>query len=210
VTSKPLRRPPLVTIGLVGGIASGKSTVARLFAEHGAIVLDADAIARATLSEPPILAAIVNRFGPRVLDAGGSIDRKALAAVVFDDPAARRDLEALIHPRVAATLESRLSALATAGRRTAVVLDVPLLFETGLDALCDTVVFVDTPEALRRERAMKDRGWTADELERREKNQQSTGQKKARADSMIQNLGSIEPLRARTRELLQKILNEHV
>lgn len=199
----------LVVIGLVGGIASGKSTVARLFAEQGAAVLDADAMAHACLERPNIRAAIAARFGPGVLDSQGSIDRKALGSIVFDDPQARRDLEALVHPCVTEALRARLAEMAAAGSPRAVVLDVPLLFESGLDALCDTVVFVDTPIEVRRERAQRERGWDAGELDRREKNQQSTEHKKARADSMIRNLGSIEPLRAQTRELLQKILTEH-
>lgn len=203
------RTPPLVVVGLVGGIASGKSTVARLFVEQGAALLDADAMAHACLAEPAVRAAIVARFGESVVDPAGHVDRKALGAIVFDDPKARTDLESIIHPRVATRLREELARLAAEGRPRVVVLDVPLLFESGLDALCDTVVYVDAPIAVRRERAMRDRGWGPDELDRREKNQRSTEHKKARAGLMIRNLGSIEPLRARTRELLQKILTEH-
>lgn len=205
----PHPSPRLVVIGLVGGIASGKSTVARLFAEQGAGVLDADQIAHACLERPAIRSAVVARFGAGILGEDGRIDRKALGSIVFDDPDARRDLEAKVHPCVAETMRARLAEMAAAGAPRAVVLDVPLLFESGLDALCDTVVFVDTPIEIRRERAQRERGWDAGELDRREKNQQSTEHKKARADSMIRNLGSIEPLRAQTRELLQKILSEH-
>jgi dephospho-CoA kinase len=189
-------------------VASGKSTVAGLFQECGATVLDADRLAHECLDDPTVRAEIATRFGGAVLSPDGSVDRAALAKIVFDDPASRQQLEALIHPRVAAALQTEIARIDALGRRQLVVLDVPLLLESGLDALCDHVVFVDAPDHLRQERAVKERGWAPGEVARREKNQESTKRKKARADSMIQNLGSIEPLRTQVRELQQKILNE--
>ncbi len=128
-------------LGLTGGIASGKSAVAELLAAHGAVIIDSDVLAREVVAPgTPGLAAVVERFGPGVLRPDGVLDRAALGAVVFADPAARRDLEAIIHP----TVRARAAELAAAAPRDAVVVQmIPLLVETGQQDRFDLVVVVD-------------------------------------------------------------------
>ena len=157
-----LEPPPLIVIGLTGGIASGKSYVAGRLAERGAVVLDADRHAQAALDEPRIRDAIVARWGEEVLDGAGRLDRQALASRVFGDAveteANRRFLEGLVHPFVRARLREELSAAREAGAPAA-VLDVPLLLEVGWAEECDAVIFVDTPTVQRAARAAE-RGWS--------------------------------------------------
>lgn len=178
-------------LGLTGGIGAGKSTVAALLAERGAVVIDADAVTR-YLQRPgePVYRAIVDRFGPRVVAADGSLDRRALAKVAFADPAALADLEALIHPAVAAAITERLAA-AGAGDDL-VVLDVPLLLETGHYRV-DGVVVVDCPteEAVRR---LKGRGMDESDARARMARQATREERLARADFVIDNSGPPERL----------------
>ena len=184
---RPFRPAGPVVIGLLGGVASGKSTVAGLFAAHGLLHVDADALAREVAAEPAVLAAVAAAFGPEVT-AGGRLDRAALAQRVFADPAARRRLEAILHPPIRTRILERLAAARAAG--TSVLLDVPLLLENGLIEHCDVVVFVEVDAAERRRRAAA-RGWAADELDRREAAQASLAEKRARADHVIDNGGDL-------------------
>lgn len=155
-------------IGVMGRIGAGKSTVARLFAERGASVIDADAIAHEILDAADVRRAIAGRFGPRVLDASGRVNRPALAGLVFGDGAehatALRDLEAIVHPRVHDRIGETLSTLRRAeesgGEPAVVVLDVPLLVRSGWADACDLVVQVDCEESVRRTR-LAARGWSA-------------------------------------------------
>lgn len=189
--------PPLV-IGLLGGIAAGKSFVAGIFAEHGLRVVDADAEARAVVTEPAILAAITARFGPGVVTDGG-LDRAALAATVFADPVARKDLEAITHPPVRARIGAAVAAARAAGR--SVVLDVPLLLEGGLIDCCDECVFVEVPREVRLARAAA-RGWTPDELDRREAAQAPLADKAARCRFTVDNDGDAATTRAQVAAIL--------
>ncbi len=199
----------LLVVGLMGGVGSGKSTVARLFAEHGAVVLDADALAHAALRRPEVKEEIVAAFGDGALDPAGEIDRPALAAVVFSDASRKRTLEEIVHPRVRGDVERELARLAAAdGPPRIVVLDVPLLLESPLDRLCDTRAFVDTPREVREERVRTTRGWDADELARREKNQMPIERKKAAAEYMIENVGSLESTRARVGAIHEELLSQ--
>ncbi|MBK8101437.1 MAG: dephospho-CoA kinase [Planctomycetes bacterium] len=188
-TSHPVfgRQPPIV-IGLMGGIASGKTAVAGLFTAHGLRHIDADRIAREVTMRPAVLAAIGRRFGTAVIAADGSLDRVALAARVFSDPTARHDLEALTHPPIRAAILAALQQARQAG--ASVLLDAPLLLEGGLIDQCDEVVFVDAAEAVRRARA-RARGWADDELARREAAQASLAVKMARATTTIHNDGDL-------------------
>ena len=190
-----------LVVGLLGGVASGKSAVARLFREAGAVVLDADAWARRELEKPETRAALEARLGPGLVGPGGKVDRKALAELVFRSPRARRILEELIHPPVLARLRARLAELR---RRpgTLVVLDVPLLLETGLDALCDHLVFLETSPQ-ERERRARARGWPPGERERREKTQLPLETKRARADYILNNSGSLDETRKQVLDLLE-------
>jgi dephospho-CoA kinase len=182
-------------IGLTGAIGAGKSTVARLLAERGAEVIDADALARQALEEPATVRRVAAALGPEVV-SDGRIDRAAVAAKVFGDAEARRRLEAIVHPRVAALRRARVRA-ARARRPPPPLLvhDVPLLFETGLDRAMDLVVVVDAPREVRLARARDRMG--AAEMARREAAQWSAARKRAHADVVIDNGGDLADLRAR-------------
>ncbi|MFM8378328.1 MAG: dephospho-CoA kinase [Planctomycetia bacterium] len=151
----------MITIGLIGRIGAGKSTVARRFGERGATVIDADALAHEVLAEPDVRAEIAARFGPGVLSAAGGVDRARLAEAVFGSTpahaAALAALEAIVHPRVHRRIEAALAAAREAAEAAGrpdeiVVLDVPLLVRAGWDRVCDHLVVVECEDAVRRER----------------------------------------------------------
>ena len=154
-----------VRVGLTGGIASGKSTVSAILAELGAVVIDADALAREVVQRgTPGLGAVVEEFGPEVLTPEGDLDRPAMGAIVFADPDARRRLEAIIHPLV----HRRGAELEAAAPADAVVVhDIPLLAEGGRAGSFDAVIVVDAPPELQVARMVADRGWTREEAEAR-------------------------------------------
>ena len=180
----------MLRVGLSGGIGSGKSTVARSLARRGAMVIDADAIAREVV-EPgqPALAAIVERFGPDVLDAEGRLDRPKVAALVFDDAAARADLNAIVHPRVALESARRTSA---APPDAIVVMDVPLLVEAARSGY-DIVVIVEAPEDVRLDRLVA-RGMSGDDARRRMSAQATDADRRKVADVIVDNSGSEDDL----------------
>jgi dephospho-CoA kinase len=182
----------MLRVGLSGGIGSGKSTVARALAAWGALVVDADAVAREVV-EPgrPGLAAVVDRFGPGVLGPDGRLDRPALAALVFADPKARADLNSIVHPLVAAETLRRQAA---APSDSVVVLDVPLLVEAAKSGY-DVVVIVEAPEAVRLERLVG-RGMPADDARRRMAAQASDDDRRKVADVVLDNSGSEADLEA--------------
>jgi dephospho-CoA kinase len=184
--------------GLVGGIASGKSLVAGELQRLGAARIDADALSHEVLREREVEGAVIERFGAEVRAPDGTVDRRALAGLVFGDSEALHDLEALLHPRIRARIAEALAGLPP-GR--VVVLEAALLLENGLDRICDLVVAVEVPESLRTERAVRDRGWSAGEVGRREGHQLSAEEKTARADVVIPNTGTREDLRRRVGEL---------
>jgi dephospho-CoA kinase len=182
-------------IALTGGIAAGKSTVARRFAEHGAVVIDADRLAREAV-EPgtPGLAAIQERFGASVIDADGRLDRAALGAIVFADEAARLDLNGITHPAVAELLKERLAETARTDPQAVVVYDVPLLAESGgrRGGLFEFVVVVEAPAAERIQRLVELRGLAQDEAERRVRSQASDTERRALADVVIDAGGTLD------------------
>lgn len=179
----------MVTIGLTGGIGAGKSTVAGLLAERGAVVIDADAIAR-EIVEPggAALAELVTEFGPRILRSDGHLDRAELAALAFGDPEATRRLNAIMHPLIGAEARRRIAA----SRAGVVVYDMPLLVETGQASLVDRVVVVDVPEDLQVERAVGLRGLEEGDVRRRMEVQASRAERLAVADAVIDNSGTPE------------------
>lgn len=191
-------------IGLTGGIASGKTTIAEVLAKEGGVILDADLIARDVV-EPgtPGLEAIVKEFGPEVLTPEGRLDRPALARRVFGNEPARERLNAIVHPAVSTALRRELARLA---RREAppefVVLVVPLLLETGMQALVDTVWLVTVPAAVQKERLMRRDGLDAAAAEARIASQWPLERKAALSDRLIDNTGSPEDIRRRVREAL--------
>ena len=179
-------------IGLTGGIAAGKSTVSARWAEHGAVVVDADRLARdAVAPGSPGLEQVAERFGPGVIAADGSLDRPALGAIVFSDPAARKDLEAITHPEVWRLAQQAFDA---ADPEAVVVYDVPLLAEArGSRPLqFDAVVVVDAPAAQRIERLVAHRGMPRDEAERRVAAQASDAERLALADHVVDATGTLD------------------
>lgn len=181
-------------IGLTGGIASGKSAVAERLAELGAVIVDADVLAREVVDPgTPGLAAIERRFGPDVLRTDGRLDRAALGAIVFDDPEARRDLEAIVHPAVRA----RAAQLTRAAPPDAVVVQViPLLVETGQQKAFDRVVAVDVDPEVQLQRLVRRSGLPVDQARARINAQATREQRLAAADDVIDNNGTVEQLRA--------------
>ena len=182
-------------IALTGGIAAGKSTVAKRLAQHGAVVIDADRLAREAV-EPgtPGLAAIRERFGASVIAADGSLDRPALGAIVFADHAARLDLNGITHPAVAELLRQRLAEIGTTDPDAVVVYDVPLLAESGgrRGGLFERVIVVEAPAPQRIDRLVELRGMDRSEAERRVGSQASDEERRALADVVIDTGGTLE------------------
>ncbi len=178
-------------IGLTGGIASGKSTVSNMLRELGATVVDTDALARAVV-EPgrPAWEEIVAWLGQDVLQADGTLDRRKVADIVFADAAARAKLEGITHPRIGAAAREALAAAERAGARVA-VLDVPLLYEAGWEAMADEVWVVYVDEETQRRRLMARDGLTAGQAAARMAAQMSLAEKARRADVVIDNGGSL-------------------
>ena len=186
----------MLKVGLTGNIASGKSTVAAVWREMGARVIDADELARrAVAPDSPGLARVAERFGAGVIGADGALDRAALRDLVFRAPEERAALEAIVHPEVAA-LRDEEYRLAEAAEEAVVVADIPLLFEVGLQAEFDLVVLVDAPADLREERIVRDRGLDRAEARRMIAAQMPSASKRPLADLVIDNDGSLEELRS--------------
>ncbi|MBT2503234.1 dephospho-CoA kinase [Curtobacterium sp. ISL-83] len=195
-------------IGLTGGIAAGKSTVSKRWAEHGAVVVDADRLARdAVAPGSPGLARVAERFGSSVLAPDGSLDRPALGAIVFADVAARKDLEAITHPEVWRLAQLAFDAAAAADPEAIVVYDVPLLAEAqGSRPLrFDAVVVVDAPAAQRVERLVAHRGMSRTEAERRVAAQASDEERLALADEVVDATGALERTVASADEVWARI-----
>ncbi len=188
-------------IGLTGGIGSGKSSVAAMLRELGATVIDADQLAREAVAPgTPALQAIVARFGPETLTPSGELDRRALGRRVFADEEARRALNAIVHPEVAALAAQRMSDALASGAPL-VVYDVPLLYENGLEqSLPEVVVVWARPETQRSRIARRDR-LSPEEIEARLAAQLPLADKVARADRVIDNDGDLEATRAQVRAL---------
>ena len=183
-------------VGIVGGIASGKSSAAKMFKEHGAVLLSGDEIGHQILGEPEIVKAAEERWGRSVIDQNGKIDRHRLAAIVFSEKESREELtflEKLTHPHIKTRLLAEIDRLRTAGT-SVVILDAALLLETGWYSMCEKIVFIDASEENRGKYAAR-RNWTKQELIRRESRQLSLKKKRAAADFQICNNGSIESMR---------------
>ena len=194
--------------GVLGGIASGKSAAAAELAGPTGRVASADRAAHEALQHPEVVARIVARHGRDVLDADGLVDRAALAARVFEDRDARKELEGGIHPRAREMLFAALEAAVRDGVPR-LVLDVPLLVENaaqhGLLELCDTLVFVDAPIEERDRRAVRDRGWDPGEVARRERAQLPLDAKRERADFILPNDQGHAELTLAVQELLDTL-----
>jgi dephospho-CoA kinase len=185
-------------IGLVGGVASGKSLAAKMLVELGAVHLDADRTGHAVLAEDAeVRQALIDRWGNAILDADGRVDRSAVAQRVFAKSEAgaedRKFLEDVLHPRIRERLNRKRDQALAAGK-PAIVLDAPLLLEADWGSLCDIILMIDSPRELRLERAVA-RGWTEADFDQREAAQWPPDKKRQFADAVIPNHGSADDLR---------------
>ncbi len=219
MTNAPSYKTPVV-IGIVGGIASGKSEVTRVLGTMNATIISADKIAHRVLYEPDVIDALKKIFGNSILLQGAStsvdlseIDRKKLASMVFGDSAEkqamRKRLEEIVHPRIRQLAKSELESLSRESSSQMIILDAPLLIEGGWLPYCNRVLFVDSPDDMRKQRAMQ-RGWTAKEWHDRESAQLSLAEKRKYATDLILNGGTIEQLHQQVVDFVAKLPNRQV
>ena len=196
-------------VGIAGGIASGKSYVTELLRENGAAVILADEAAHNVLKLDEVKRLVRERWGEGIFASDGEVDRTQMGKIVFapppDGPRELKYLEELIHPRVGDAIGRQVAELAAEGKVPAIVLDVPLLFEAGWNKICDKVVFVDAPASVRAARAHQ-RGWSSEELARREAAQQPLEAKRQQSDLVIDNSGSPEFTRAQVNDFWRSLI----
>lgn len=196
----------MIWVGLTGGIASGKSTVSRLFRETGAFVIDADEIAHAVIrKEAPAYAGVVEAFGAAILDKKGEIDRKRLGEIVFNDARLRERLNQLVHPHVYAQAEKEKRAIAAAHPEAVILFDVPLLIETGAHREMDLVIVVYVDRATQIERLIERDGLTREEAERRIDAQMPLDEKRRFADEIIDTRAPLPGVEGAVRSLYQRL-----
>jgi dephospho-CoA kinase len=190
----------VLLVGLTGGIGSGKSTVARLLEKRGAVVFDADLLAREAVAPgTPGHAAVIERFGADVLAPGGELDREALASIVFADPSARRDLEQIVHPEVRRLFAEGSEAYRDTDR--VVVFSAPLLVESGMHTAFEILVVVSATVATQIERLMRQRGMSEASIRARIDAQAPLEDKAAAADFIVDNEGSLDELESQVERL---------
>ncbi|MEX2026557.1 MAG: dephospho-CoA kinase [Pirellulaceae bacterium] len=188
-------------LGLVGGVASGKSLVASCFRDLGALVLDGDKAGHEVLTEPAVIKQLRQRWGDAILSADGSVNRRAVAKIVFAPGGAAelKFLEGISHPRIEARFRLEIKAAREAGNTPAVVLDAALLFDGGWDKLCDVVIFVSVPRDVRTARATS-RGWTDADLIAREARQLPLDEKRSKSGYVVDNSGTPDETRVQVAE----------
>ena len=196
-------------VGLTGGVATGKSTVSAMFRALGCVVIDADLLAREVV-EPGRLAyeRIVAEFGHQVLQSDGRLDRKALGAIVFSDPARRACLESITHPEIRARFAARLAELAAEGFEGLVIFDAPVMIESGSYRAVDRLVVVTSDESLQLARQRSRDGLAEDEAIRRIRSQAPLPDKVKLADYVIDNSGDLQSTEARVREVYRALLED--
>lgn len=193
-------------IGIAGGIGSGKSSVARIFESLGAAVIDSDRLTHEQLLQPDVIATLRSWWGDAVCRPDGSVDRAAVAAIVFADERQLARLQELIYPRIEQRRRELTERFQVDPAVRAIVLDAPKLFEVGLDTECDTVVFVESDRATRLQRLAAAKGWTDAELARREKLMNPLDSKKAMSDHIVVNHSSLADLRSEIGRILAAAL----
>jgi dephospho-CoA kinase len=190
-------------IGLIGGIGSGKSQVAAAFARHGARVISGDELAHEALRQPEVKARIADRWGRDILDDRGEVQRRKLAGIVFADATERRKLEEMVHPWIRSRIRRDVEEARRDPAVRLVVLDAAIMLEAGWNEICDRLVFIDAPKEERLRRVAGQRGWTADDLEARERAQLPLTAKAARADHALDNSSSLDRLGSQVDDLLR-------
>jgi dephospho-CoA kinase len=193
--------PP--TIGLTGGIGSGKSTIANCFKQLGCIVANADENAKKALQTQEVRAQLIEWWGNDILNQDGTVNTSAIASIVFEDKTERIRLESLLHP-LARELQQKQFSIATL-ETNALIIDAPLLIEAGLDEICEAVVFVDVPAEIRQKRIKESRGWSNEEIMRRELAQLPLDMKRKRADYIVVNESDLESAKRQVEQILKDI-----
>lgn len=196
-------------VGLVGGVASGKSRVAQMIAAQGGAVIDADRLGHDVLQRPLVAQQLTQQFGPSILNAEGGIDRQALSRLVFGKtPAAEtalKQLEAIVHPQIRAEAVGELNRLRKSQPPpAAIVIDAPLLLEADWAPLCNLIFFVDTPIEVRRQRALQ-RGWSSEHFDSREQAQMSLDDKRRASTHIIDGTADESQLRSTLERLLSEM-----
>lgn len=191
-------------IALVGGVASGKSAVAKAFEKRGALAVDADKEGHAVLLDPAVKKEIQDAFGAGVFNGQGEVDRAKLGAEVFGNAAKLATLNAITHPRIRQRTQAKIEAGLNDPKVKAVVLDVSLLLESGAyEGKYSLLVYVEADEASREQRAIQERGWAKGQVAARQAGQLSLSEKKRRADVIINNTGTLEDLDRQVEEIWQ-------
>jgi dephospho-CoA kinase len=196
-------------VGLVGGIGSGKSQVARAFARSGGALVDADPIGHAALEQAEILQQVREAWGQRVLDAAGEVDRKKLGAIVFASPVERARLERLVHPWIGERIREQVARLQADPGVAFVVLDAAVMLEAGWNKVCDRLVYVHAPRAQRLARVAAQRGWNEQEFSHREHAQLPLTAKATLADAAVENTGSPEAIQEQVDRLVREWRLDH-
>lgn len=181
-------------IGLIGSIGAGKSAAAKALAGHGVSVIDADKLGHEAILRPGVVASIARRWGDGVLKPDGSVNRRALAGIVFDDASARKDLEAIMFPAITQMMRERMTEAQSEDSVRFIVIDAPVLLEAGWKDVCNKLLLIDAPRAVRLARVKERNGWTDSELAAREAAQMPVEQKKALADAVVVNEGTLDDL----------------
>lgn len=196
-------------IGVIGGVGSGKSHVARMFGQLGCLVIDSDELIASAYQREDVKNTLRAWWGPDVLDRQGQVIRSTVARKVFNHPAERQRLETLLHPVEAEMRQQIMRDRAGDEQVRAYVWDTPLLVEAGLAGRCDAVVFVDAPDEVRFERVQRARGWSRAEWESREKSQLPLDKKRKIANDIVWNTSDADDeVRDQVREVLSRILAE--
>ena len=200
----------MLTIGLTGGIGSGKSTVAKFLAELGAPVLDADQVGHA-IYQPggPAYQEMIDAFGREILAPDGAIDRKKLGPIVFGDPAALKRLNAIVHPKMFARMREMVAAMRADGERKPIVIEAAILIEANWQALFDEIWLVAAAKERVIERVERDRGMKPEQTEARIRAQLSDDDRRRHASIVVVNDGTLEQLRARVAELWRGALERN-
>ncbi|HMF12090.1 MAG TPA: dephospho-CoA kinase [Gemmataceae bacterium] len=193
-----------LVIGLLGGMGSGKSRVAAEFAKHGAIVVSADELGHEALRQPAIRDALVRRWGREVLGECGELDRGRVGRIVFADGVERKALESVVHPYIGRRIRDEIEAARADPTVRFVVLDAAIMLESGWSEVCDQLIYVHAPRAVRLRRLAQQRGWSAKEVDARERAQVSLTEKASRAGSAIDNSDSPESLSRQVADLLRQ------
>lgn len=189
-------------LGIVGGIGSGKSLVAAALVARGGYLIDADHLGHEALRQPDIREQIVHRWGKALLDTDGEVQRRDLGKIVFANLADRQALEALVFPWIERRIGEEIKRGQGDPRYAFIILDAAIMLETGWDTACDKILFVEAPRPLRLDRLRRQRGWSEEELARREASQWPLEEKKGRADAVVANQGDPSFLHERLKMLL--------